>query len=393
MKNGPNCGGITGPCCQKHRLEGLEEAHELFPKIFEPFGIKFDKIDSSSDTFFTSLLAIYADFKTQIIVTDLILNSANADSLSHCLENLLEKFYGPAMNVGYLKTKLQQRAVDLRRILEQSSVLDLKEVLTSKFPADLFESNLKNILRNVYNAYPGTFLSEIIQKKDEVVAEVPAATIQSSKPGGVKVAKPVTVSVRVNSNGIISSDTVNRVNNNVKPSEQLVPAPTAVTDDPFGDVIISGKFFRGILEPVDERFAAIIEGRDVNVKQYYTQRKKRAAVAPITKKTKTEENMNKLSLLDRHDSAERISWDTQDPLDTKNVKENSPSEYVRYNPNRLPNSRGRHRFTDKEVANLIEGVRRFGRDWRRIQATYEFEGRSNVDLKDKARNLEKLGLL
>ena len=56
-------------------------------------------------------------------------------------------------------------------------------------------------------------------------------------------------------------------------------------------------------------------------------------------------------------------------------------------------NRGRKRFSDKEVGNLIDGIRRFGRDWRRILTNYEFDGRTNVDLKDKARNLEKMGLL
>ena len=55
--------------------------------------------------------------------------------------------------------------------------------------------------------------------------------------------------------------------------------------------------------------------------------------------------------------------------------------------------RGRRRFSDAETSNLIEGIRRFGRDWRRILEAYPFEDRSNVDLKDKARNLEKLGLI
>ena len=55
--------------------------------------------------------------------------------------------------------------------------------------------------------------------------------------------------------------------------------------------------------------------------------------------------------------------------------------------------RGRRRFSEQEVMNLIEGIRRFGRDWRKILSNYDFEDRNNVDLKDKARNLDKLGLI
>ena len=45
-------------------------------------------------------------------------------------------------------------------------------------------------------------------------------------------------------------------------------------------------------------------------------------------------------------------------------------------------------WTEQEVANLVAGVERFGKHWRAILEAYEFDARrTNVDLKDKARNL------
>ena len=56
-------------------------------------------------------------------------------------------------------------------------------------------------------------------------------------------------------------------------------------------------------------------------------------------------------------------------------------------------TRKRRPFSAQETAWLIEGVRKYGRDWKRIREEYHFEGRTNVDLKDKARNLVRADLL
>lgn len=53
----------------------------------------------------------------------------------------------------------------------------------------------------------------------------------------------------------------------------------------------------------------------------------------------------------------------------------------------------RRPFSDSEIANLIAGCKKYGRNWSMILERYKFDGRTNVDLKDKARNLEKKGLL
>ena len=208
MRSGPNC-AINGPCCSIHRLEGLKEAHELFPKLFEPFGVKFERIDAVSDTFFTSLLAVYADFKTQIIVTDVILFLSNeiddgpngaTSSLSHRLENLLEIYFGSAMHISYLKGKLQDRAVQIRGILERGgSNKNLIESLQSKYPSDLFESNLKNILKNVYSAFPETFLNELtrVKTKSSKEKEKEQPVLKENNINNNKPAAPAPQQVRV----------------------------------------------------------------------------------------------------------------------------------------------------------------------------------------------------
>lgn len=433
IKFGPNC-AINGPCCALHRLEGLKEAHELFPKLFEPFGIILNKIDGTSDTFFTSLLAVLIDFKTQIVVSDLALkaekgtDSNDFSGLSIHLENLLGDYYGNSMEIPYLKGKLQQRAVQLRGILEQQPQEEkekLSEILRKKYPIDLFECNLRNILRNVYAAFPEPFLSELVRKSLEEPKKTDGIkSIIDSSPSAIRQEGPSnTIITDTNTNtkdinNATNRDIINATNKDITnaTNKDIINATNkdinnTFTESPFKNFIISGKFFRGILEPVDERFAAIIEVRDVNVKQYLNQRKKKNLTSEkitIDQARKEEVIINsvncsvsnvKSSLMERHDSAERISWETQ-------KSKFQQSEIIRqekkpiYSPvdsssniKRFPGQRGRRMFSEQEVLNLIEGIRRFGRDWRRILDTYEFNDRTNVDLKDKARNLDKLGLL
>ena len=53
----------------------------------------------------------------------------------------------------------------------------------------------------------------------------------------------------------------------------------------------------------------------------------------------------------------------------------------------------RRPFTNEEVKNLIAGYKSHGKNWAIIREKYSFNNRTNIDLKDKARNLIKKGLL
>ena len=53
----------------------------------------------------------------------------------------------------------------------------------------------------------------------------------------------------------------------------------------------------------------------------------------------------------------------------------------------------RHKFSQEEEEWIRDGVRRFGvGKWRLILDSYNFRGRTIVNLKDKWRNLVKAGL-
>lgn len=101
-----------------------------------------------------------------------------------------------------------------------------------------------------------------------------------------------------------------------------------------------------------------------------------------------------------HGPAERIQWSSDGEEDDSNqVSSAKAGRRIRVLPAATPrpvNSAGaRHRrpFSDVEVTNLMAGIKRFGRNWSRIMEVYAFDGRTNVDLKDKARNLARKGLL
>ena len=55
--------------------------------------------------------------------------------------------------------------------------------------------------------------------------------------------------------------------------------------------------------------------------------------------------------------------------------------------------RSKKPFTEEEVQNLMAGMARFKNQWVTILRNYRFNNRTGVDLKDKARNLQKRGLI
>ena len=50
-------------------------------------------------------------------------------------------------------------------------------------------------------------------------------------------------------------------------------------------------------------------------------------------------------------------------------------------------------WSKEEEDNLIAGYKRFGNNWVKILQHYKFNNRTNVNLKDKVRNLQKKGIL
>jgi len=50
---------------------------------------------------------------------------------------------------------------------------------------------------------------------------------------------------------------------------------------------------------------------------------------------------------------------------------------------------GRRPWQAWEVANLVEGMKKHGTAWAQIRDNFQFDNRSAVDLKDKARTLAK----
>lgn len=58
-------------------------------------------------------------------------------------------------------------------------------------------------------------------------------------------------------------------------------------------------------------------------------------------------------------------------------------------PARVPPKRRKVEWTGEEIENLKKGVEMFGvGKWKKILETFPFNGRTNVDLKDKWRNLQ-----
>lgn len=107
---------------------------------------------------------------------------------------------------------------------------------------------------------------------------------------------------------------------------------------------------------------------------------------------------SKLKLTDRHPSAGRVSPIVDDdevesrpqlpsfkakPIEALKPKATAPQSAP-------PSGTGQRRpWSEEEILNLHKGMKQFGKDWAAIRTNYKFNNRSNVDIKDKWRNIEK----
>lgn len=120
------------------------------------------------------------------------------------------------------------------------------------------------------------------------------------------------------------------------------------------------------------------------------------------KKSINEDNKAKKSLLLPDESAKKVTWDSLTSSPSKMAERSpAPARILVESPKMTQPPaaatvtkkpvKGRRPFSHKETEFLKEGLRRFGKKWAIILATYDFDDRTQVDLKDKARNLKKRG--
>lgn len=142
--------------------------------------------------------------------------------------------------------------------------------------------------------------------------------------------------------------------------------------------------FRGLFYPDDE-LAMIMERKHPAIKDYLAQR---TALRNKNTLSQSESNVGgaKRPLLERDSSAEQIIWTSQSGISSQSLANHTSTGNK---PKR------RNRWSEEEIEILIQGYKRHGPNWHRILNAYPlvFRGRTNVDLKDKARHLAKSGLL
>ena len=452
MTRGPEC-SIEGPCCLRHRAEGIREAHDMFNDLLKAV----EEYIADNSAFNTTIHAIQIELKVRVVVDHLSFSASLEENLPRFFENLILKYFNGS---SYVSDKLNARAAVLRDIVQNNSAASLPSLLESKYPFSLFESNLRNFLKSIDALFPPVVLTHLMSEKLEkkVGLDRSASDILSISRSTSKLASPTRDNGNQSARSLqhtpvkqafsrtfpedepmphspiqIISPKVNKRSRSVmSPPRKLVAniaAPEVASDvNPFAGVKIQGKFFRGVIEPNDERFAAIADGTDAQVKQYLLERARNAAAsyvrAPpqkpqrkpevkpeskisITASTPASAPAKTTSMLDRHASAERIAWESQlSPVratqrtsaqellnltfEQIHSQTNSEAEVI---PRIRLQGRARRRFSDEETANLIEGYKRFGADWKSILKHYKFDNRTNVDLKDKARNLMKHNLI
>jgi hypothetical protein len=448
MTRGPDC-SIEGPCCLRHRAEGICEAHDMFNDLLRVV----DEYISGNSAFNTTIQAIQIELKMRVVLDHLSYSASMEHNIPDLLETLISKYFN---GNAYASEKLNVRASILRDIVQNNLGPALPSILETKFPFSLFEGNLRNFLKSIDALFPQVLLSGFIagnaaddrdkmqRSTSDILSVSRAASKLDSPIRDIAVAREPSI-LQTPTKQIyataeneeepkplspikILSPPANKRHRPVlspprKPVANIAAPEVADERNPFAGVKISGKFFRGVLEPSDERFAAIADGTDPQCKQFIIDRARKAASifvrtlppkpAPVPKAvskaaSKTEESpelsAKSTSMLDRHASAQRIAWESQmSPASSapRTASKEQSFDQIQLISNadpdaiqrvRLP-SRARRRFTDEETSSLIEGYKRFGADWKSILKHYKFDNRTNVDLKDKARNLLKHGLL
>lgn len=170
--------------------------------------------------------------------------------------------------------------------------------------------------------------------------------------------------------------------------------------------VLDPRAFRGCLIADDDQLAEIIEGKHPAVVKAIARRELPKEVKVDSGAARSAVN-KKSNMLERHPSAEKIAW-TQSQSQPAQPMEFTPtptSPTISASSLHAPGSpmstglsqsssifgRGRRKWEDWEVANLKAGMLRFGRNWIEILRHYKFSDRTNVNLKDKARSLEKEG--
>lgn len=439
---------IEGPCCLKHRAEGLKEAHDMFADLISSMR-PFIKDDQGG--FAITISAIEVELKARVVIDDLAASAATEEHLKRRFEYLITNYFtGP----GDISSKLAGRAEALRSLVESTSAGSLCSVLEHRFPFSSFETNLRNFLKSLDALLPEVLLTDILnQRKNQAPVSLVNSTVAS--PTRPRSPSPVRRELQANqakeslvmepelvSPGSASHKRVRLIYSTNEPETKPVKASNPDILDEIRGKVIEGGYFRGVFDPDDNRFASIADGTDPKVTAFM---RERASKAKKLKMATTAVSIEPpvmppvRTLLDRHESAEKISWESQQltpvvkkklPLDI--VDESSEDDKVtakkpntfpkpeykvriissandspsKYEVIRVPKTleqyesessgrqqRSRRPYTQEEQDNLIEGIKRFGNDWRRIQEEYKFNGRTNVDLKDKARNLKKHGLI
>jgi len=154
--------------------------------------------------------------------------------------------------------------------------------------------------------------------------------------------------------------------------------------DLFGTEPFPARALRALIDN-DEQLANIFEGNTEAVQTFIgtsnAAMQFKAAAEPVL----PNRVRNHARLTDRHDSAEQISWTPNFPK----TAINEHPKIVRADPKHVNGRRAQVHWTQAETDSLIRGMKVYGSNWSMILKHYKFANRTSVDLKDRARTLQR----
>ena len=212
------------------------------------------------------------------------------------------------------------------------------------------------------------------------------------------------------------------VGNGIEHSAAISPPKKPKTKDIYSDYVIDGTAFRRSLIRNDDLISNIVHGKHPSVAMFYDEIRSALKHPQYRSSPDKKATISSPSrpLNDRHDSATRVRWTSQEDLDEYHFRTNpsanassnrsSPSKQPivhnagsdfmerneRSSASRRPKPKdGRRFFTEEEQRKLIEGYREYPHQWAAILKAKFLNSpdRTSIDLKDKFRNLFKKGCL
>ena len=356
------------PCCEEHKYyNGYELACNNFEMLIKHPGFQFEN--------HFSIFQLLVEFKIHLVIQ----RSSSVEDLHRLARTVLERevvtlenskspckgIYGSLFAKDYVENCANQCESFLN--VDEAGFPTFIEGIRRSREIKTFEQHFGNFLKTYYSRLQEPFIFRCSSSSQEVSEEIDILQCSDVEdnhniPANAN-SSPVSLEIQGDDSPKHATPVKGReiprtpppIQNS--PTEGIVEVPTKKID--FSDsLVIDSKILLELFPRYSSDFTEIVMATHPHVRKYVQSMN----LPTDFEQVMVESENSKKHTLDMEKSAKK------------------------YRPG------GKVPFTDEETSYIIEGVKQFGNNWRRILECFPFSNnRTNVDLKDKARNLRKAG--